>query len=374
MSDYRIVEVQSKRDLRKFVKFPDKLYRNCPYYVPALHSDQIHSLTDVSTAKYCPHKMWMVLRGKTIVGRICAMINPRYNELYKVRRVRFGWFDTINDIEVARLLITTAEAWAGSQGMTEIHGPLYYNTLGKQGMVVEGFDKLPPFNCYYNYSYYPQLIEQLGFVKECDWIQYRMDCQQIPPEKLYRVAGRLMERHKLKEGRVQDFIKDPNLVKKFFHMYSDAFTGNVHNFIPFTEEEIEEEAKSTMSFLKNELCCIIVDEDNEVAAFGIGFPTMSRAFQKAHGRLFPLGWIHILRAMHNISHIDLMLLGAAPKWQNTGISSIFHITMGKQFRENGVYWAITNPQIEDNQAVFVWEKYDQNERYIRRRCYIKPID
>ncbi len=374
MSRYTIHEVLNRRDLRRFVKFPDRLYKDSPYYVPALHSDQIHSLTDVSTAKYCPHRMWTVLDGRKIVGRICAMINPRYNELYSVRRVRFGWFDTIDDIEVARLLISTAEAWAKEQGMTEIHGPLYYNTLGKQGMVVEGFDHMPPFNCYYNYDYYPKLMEQLGFVKECDWIQYHMDCQQMPPEKLDRIAARLMERHNLKEGKIDEFIHDDRLIRKFFHIYSDAFSGNVHNFIPFTEEEIEEEAKSTMGFLKQELCCIIVDEQNEVAAFGIGFPTMSKAFRKAKGRLFPFGWIHILRAMHNIHDIDLMLLGAAPKWQMTGISSVFHVIMAKNFREHGVYWAITNPQIEDNQAAFVWEKYGQHELYIRRRCFIKTIE
>ena len=147
MPDYKIVEVTRKRDIRKFIKFPDDLYRDCPQYVPALHADQMKSLTDVPTLRYCKRKMWMVLDGKKVVGRICGMINPRYNDLYSKKRARFGWFDTIDDFGVAKLLLDTAEDWARSEGMTEIHGPLYYNTLGKQGMLVEGFENIPPFNC-----------------------------------------------------------------------------------------------------------------------------------------------------------------------------------------------------------------------------------
>ena len=152
---YTIREISSKRDIRKFIKFPDRLYRDCPQYVPALHGDQMKSLTSCATLAYCKRKLWMVYDEKgEIVGRISGMINPRYNELYSKKRARFGWFDTIEDIEVARLLLSTAEEWAREEGMTEIHGPLYYNTMGKQGMVVEGFENLPVFNTLYNYSYY----------------------------------------------------------------------------------------------------------------------------------------------------------------------------------------------------------------------------
>ena len=126
MPNYKIIEVTSGRDLRRFIKFPDQLYKDCKQYVPALHVDQKKSLTKVSTLKYCTRKMWMVLDGKKVVGRICGMINPRYNERYGKKRARFGWFDTINDIEVARLLLGTAEAWAKEQGMNEIHGPLQH--------------------------------------------------------------------------------------------------------------------------------------------------------------------------------------------------------------------------------------------------------
>ena len=373
MADYRIIEVRTRRDLGRFIRFPDELYRGCPQYVPALHSDQVNSLTKVSTLSYCRRRMWMVLDGKKVVGRICAMINPRYNDLYQKKRVRFGWFDTINDLEVARLLISTAEAWAREQGMTEIHGPLYYNTLGKQGMLVEGFDNVPPFNCLYNYPYYNDLVTALGFVKECDWVQYRMAADQGVPEKTERVARIVRERYNLHVGSLDRLKKDPEMVKYFFKVYNESFASAVYNFIPFTDEEVQEEAKASLSFVSDKASTILLDENDKLVAFGISFPTISKALQKAKGHMFPFGWIHFLKALNDYETTDLMLNGAVPEWQNKGVSAVYYCDMADKAKKIGNRWAITNPQIETNSAVNIWSSYD-HELYMRRRCYVKPIE
>ena len=372
MERYKVVEVVSKRDLKRFIGFPNELYRNCPQYVPALVSDQVKSLTSVSSAKYCPHKMWMVLDGKKVVGRICGMINPRYNERYGTKRARFGWFDTVNDIEVAGLLLGTAEKWAMENGMTEVHGPLYYNTLGKQGMLVEGYENVPPFNCLYNYPYYNDLLTSLGYAKECDWVQYRLRADQELPDKMIAIAGRLKDRYRLVEGDVDTLKHDKSLVREFFRIYNESFSETVYNFVPFTDEEIEEEANQTIGLLDSRLCCFLLDENREIAAFGVSFPSISRALQKARGSMFPFGWIHFLRALKKFDTVDLMINGAAPKWQNTGVSSVYHNIMSRKYRKAGVKWAITNPQIDTNSASFVWSKYE-NELYMRRRCYLKKL-
>lgn len=372
MPNYRIVEVVSKRDLKKFISFPDKLYKDCSQYVPALHSDQVNSLTKVSTLKYCTRKMWMVLDGKKVVGRICGMINPRYNDLYNKKRARFGWFDTIEDIEVAKLLLGTAEAWAKEQGMNEIHGPLYYNTLGKQGMLVEGFKNIPPFNCLYNFPYYNDFVTALGYEKECDWLQYKMPANKGTTERMEKFAHLLKERYNLHEGNIDELKNNKALVRKFFDVYNKSFAQSVLNFIPFTDEEIEEEANSVMRFLSNKTSSIILDENEELVAFGITFPSISKALQKAKGHLFPFGWYHLLKAMKNYKYVDLMLNGAVPEWQNKGVSAIYHQSMSVKYKESDTEWAISNPQIETNSAVNVWAKYD-NEFYMRRRCYLKSI-
>ena len=372
MPDYKVVEVVSRRDLMKFIKFPDRLYKDCPQYVPALHSDQVKSLTKVSTLSYCKRKMWMVMDGKNVVGRICGMINPRYNALYDKKRARFGWFDTIDDFEVAKLLLGTAEAWAKENGMNEIHGPLYYNTLGKQGMLVEGYENIPPFNCLYNYPYYNDFVTALGYEKECDWVQYKIAADQPLQEKITRIAGLLKQKYNLHEGSLDKLKKDKKMVRYFFDVYNESFAKSVYNFIPFTKEEIDEEASEVLSFVSDKTSSIIFDDKDELVGFGITFPTISRALQKAKGHLFPFGWFHLLRAMRNYETVDLMINGATPKWQNTGVSSIYHCSMSEKYRKVGTKWAITNPQIESNGAVNVWGKYE-HELFMRRRCYLKTI-
>ena len=368
-----IVEVTNRKSLMKFIKFPDELYRDCPQYVPALHSDQVKSLTSVSTLSYCTRKMWIALDGEKVVGRICAMVNPRYNDLYKTRRARFGWFDTINDFEVAKSLISTAEAWAREQGMTQIHGPLYYNTLGKQGMLIEGFENIPPFNCYYNFPYYQDFVERLGYQKECDWVQYRMVADQGIPDKARRVADIVMQRYNLHFADIDKLKRNRAKCREFFRVYNESFAKTVYNFVPFTDEEIEEEIDSVMPFLSNKCSSILFDEKDNVVAFGISFPTISLALQKAKGRMFPFGWIHFLKAMRDFETTDLMINGASPEWQNKGVSAVYYREMADKAVKVGMRWAISNPQIESNSAVNLWKDYER-EPFMRRRCFIKTIE
>jgi len=369
---FKVHEVKNRSDLMRFIKFPDQLYKSCKPYVPALHSTEVFALTKTATLSYCKRRMWLVLDGAKVVGRICAMINPRYNERFGKKRVRFGWFDCINDLEVAKLLIGTAEQWAREEGMTEIHGPLYYNTLGKQGMLVEGYENTPPFNCLYNYPYYNDLMNALGFEKECDWLQYKMVANHGVPEKARRVAKLVEERYNLHFGSLDELKKDPEMVRKFFHVYNESFSDTVYNFIPFTDAEIDEEAKTSMRYISDKASCVLLDEHDEIVAFGISFPSISEALKKARGRLFPFGWIFLKKALKNYEVTDLMVNGAVPEWQNKGVSSVYYREMADKAAKIGNRWAISNPQIESNSAVNIWNSYE-HDPFMRRRCYIKKI-
>lgn len=373
MAEYIVKEVVTKKDLRRFIVFPDELYRGCDSYVPPLHSGQEHELMHSPALEYCTRRMWLALdEAGNVAGRICGIINPRYNAKFGVKRISFGWFDVINDIVPAKLLIDTVSQWAVENGLDEIHGPLQYNTFGRQGMLVEGFDKLSPFTCLYNYPYYVDIMEKLGFVKECDWLQYRMPADQGVDQRMTGIASRMMEKYKLKVADFDALKKDRENFRKFFRAYNECFDGSVYNFVPFTDAEIEDEIDQISSQLNSKLCCVLTDSDGDIAAFGISVPSMSVPMRKAKGKLFPFGWIHILRGMRDFTHIDLILNGATPKWQHTGISSVFHCVMAQKYKENGVKWAIANPQIETNTAVNVWGRYE-NELWLRRRCWIREI-
>lgn len=371
----RIVEVKSRRDLLRFVRFPDSLYAKCPQYVPALHIDQIKTLTKDAALEYCTRKMWMAVdeRGH-VYGRICAIINPRYNERYNKKCCRFGWFDVVEDYDIAQQLIRQAEKWAKSRGMTQIHGPLFYNTLGKQGMLVEGFGNMPQATTIYNYPYYPEFLEKMGFVKECDWVQNKIMQTDATP-RLKNIAERLKERYRLHSEPVENLKKDPARVKQFMQAYSDIFGRSVYNFIPFTEAEMEQEAKMCIPMLRDEYCSVLCDENNEIAGFAICFPSLSEAMRKAKGRLFPFGWYHILKAAKGRGNpvCDLMLIGGAEQWEGKGITAPVHCDLGGRLSSLDIKYGITNPQIETNKAVNVWAGYE-HEPYMRRRCYIKDID
>lgn len=371
-----VKEVTTPKELKVFYKFQNKLYRKCKVYVPSLDRDQKNTLTKDPALNYCIRKLWLAYNedGK-VVGRVQAMINPRYNEYYNKKCIRFGWFDFEEDIEIARALLNKVEEWGKEQGMEKMHGPLFYNTLGKQGMLIEGFDKIPPFNCLYNYEYYPKYMEQLGFEKECDWIQYEMDASQGPPPKLKRLCGILMERYNLKEVDLREIRKDKRLLedlkKKFFKIYNESFK-NVYNFIPLTPEEEKKVGDSYFSLLRRKLTSIIVDQDNDIAAFGLSLPSFSRALIRTRGKLFPFGWFFILMAYIRFNTVDLLLLGASPKWDNKGLSAVFHYKLSSYYKKKRLKRAITNPQIETNNALKVWESYE-HKPFMRRRCWIKEI-
>jgi hypothetical protein len=370
---YTVREVADARGFRQFYQFQNRMYRDCPTYVPSLDSDQKHTLSHSPCLDYCTQKLLLCYdEAGQVAGRCCAIINPRYNELYGTRRMRFGWTDFIEDFEAARALLTAAEDWGQSQGMTEIHGPLGYNTMYKQGLVVEGFDSVPQSNNLYNFPYYKDYLERLGFVKEADWVQYRLEPGQALPEKLHRLAGTLLERYHLQIADIDRLKQRKDLVDKFFRAYNQSFRS-VRNFIPFTEKEIAEEGAEYIGRLSNELSCIVLDSDEDIAAFAICLPSLSQALQKAGGRLFPLGWWHLLRAQRHYDTVDMMLVGVNPKWHDKGLSAILHDRLGHSWQQQGVKWCISNPQYEDNSALKIWESYRQKEFYIRRRVYTKTI-
>ncbi len=369
-----VKEVNTSKEFKAFYQFQNRLYKDCEAYVPTLDADQKSSLRSDPALDYCKRKMFLAYKDGKVVGRIQAIVNPRYNEFYHTKRGRFGWFDFINDMEVAKALMKAASAWLKEQGMEVIHGPLAYNTLGRQGMLIEGFENTPPTNCLYNYPYYPQFMEKMGFEKECDWIQYKLNASQTTPEKLTRLAEILMKRYNLRLLDITKITKDERdvLIKKFFKIYNECFKA-VHNFIPLTEKEIEKTGSAYFKLLKPELTCLVMDENNEVAAFGLCFPSLSEAFKKAKGKLFPFGWYHILKGYKKYNTIDLMMVGSSPAWALKGLSAIYHAQLSGSFIKHNIACAITNPQIDTNTAAIkVWESYD-HEQFMRRRCWIKPL-
>lgn len=370
MSEIVIKEIFSKRDIRSFINFPDQLYRDCPYYVPSIKKDDLFTLKKHPAKSFCSIRLWLAYRGKEIVGRIAGIINHKCNELKDQRRIRFGWFDTIEDPEVARLLFQEVENWGRAENLSEISGPSRFSNMEKQGLLVEGFDVPQSITTEYNYPYYPLFIEEMGFQKEVDYLQYKIKVNPVP-EKIERLYKIIQHKYQIK---VQPFKNNKEMMayaKGFFLSLNDSFE-NIYNFIPLTNEEIDYLIKSNFSFARPDLVSILTDPEDHIVGFAFCVPSLTHALQKCKGRLFPFGWYYISEAFRKSDTVNLILTGTTSEWQQHGIHVIYHKLLNETFIEKGYEYAISNPQLENITAGRIWNKYE-SEFYCRRRCYVKKL-
>lgn len=370
----RIEEVKDKKGFNQFLKFPYKLFKDDKMWVPSLIMDEKTTFNKKKNPalEFCDHKIFLAYRGEEVVGRIVGILNNKANEVWNQKRMRFGWFDYIDDIEVTEALLKAVETWSKEMGMDEVVGPMGFTDMDKEGMMVEGFDVNCPIACYYNPSYYPPLIEKLGYVKEVDWVQYEIPANQPVPEKISKINNLIKAKYNLKivEGLSKKEIVN-QYGKKIFHVVNKSFSG-LFGYVPLNDRQIDFYIRQYFSFIEPRLVCFIVDDKDDVVAFGVSMPSLSNALRKSKGKLFPFGWYHLLKALKDYSYIDLYINGVDPDWQNKGVHSLYYVEMNKRYIELGAKMAIANPQLESNQASQIWEKYE-NRLAIRRRAYIKQI-
>lgn len=375
MNELTIREVSTKKDFHRFLQFPYVLFKDDKMWVPPLILDEKTTFDKRKNPalEFCEYKIFMAYRGDKAVGRIVGIINTKSNSIWKEKRIRFGWFDFVDDNAVCKILLDAVAEWGKSKGMEEIVGPMGFTDMDKEGMVVEGFDVDCPMACYYNPSYYPKHMDMLSYRKEVDWVQYQIPANQPVPEKVHRINEMIKDKYDLKT--VQGLSKKQLAERyglKLFNTLNDAFS-DLFGYVPLNDKQKEFYINQYFPFLDKRLICLVVDKNDDVVAFGISMPSLSNALRKCKGRLFPFGWIHLLKALKNFENIDLYLNGVKPEWQNKGIHSIYYAEMNKQYIKLGSKMAIADPQLETNQAANIWKKYDSRIA-IRRRAYIKTIE
>ena len=372
----QIKEVISKSDLMKFIRFPYTLYKNNPFWVPALDLDEKVSLSRTKNPafEFCTAKYWLAYKDGEIVGRIAGIFNKRANECWKENRVRFGWFDFVDDIEVAETLLKTVENWGKDLGCVEIHGPLGFTDMDREGMLVYGFDQLATYATLYNHEYYPKVIEQLGYNKDVDWIQFEYDIPKERPERLVKMAGLIAKRynlHTLSATKTKQLIK---YAHQIFEVLNQSY-ASLYGFYPLSEKQIELFTKQYIGYVKPEFVSVVLNDKDEVVAFGITMPSLSKAVQKAKGRLLPFGWWDILKSLNNPEILDMYLIAVRPDMQNKGVNAMIFDEIMTNCIKKGVKTNVINPVLEENKKMqLLWEDYQSREPHIRRRCFIKKID
>ncbi len=304
------------------------------------------------------------------MGRIAGIINRRYIEKWGNKYARFGWVDFVDDAEVVKALFDTAEQWARERGMTGIHGPLGFTDMDHEGMLVEGFDELGTLAAIYNHPYYPKRLEEIGYAKDVDWVEFEVKVPKTLPEKAERVEKIVMKKLGVRVLQAKSARQMLPYARDMFHVLNAAFAP-IYAFVPLNEKQIDLYVKQYFSFIRPEFTKIVLDKDDKVAAFVIGMPSLSRALQKARGRLFPFGFVHILLAMRKPKYIDLYLGAVRPDLHNSGTDALLMTELNRSVIAAGIVSVETNIELEDNVAVQNHWKYYDARQHKRRRCYIK---
>ena len=372
MMEIEIRRVTTRKELKKFICFQLELYKNNPYWCPPLIFDELNTLSnDKNPAfEYCKAEYWLAYRDNKIIGRIAGIINNKANQRWNEHFVRFGWIDFIDDINVSSELIKTVTEWGRSKGMTEIQGPLGFTDMDPEGMMVEGFQELSSLSAIYNYPYYPEHLVQLGFTKGVDWVHFDINIPQVIPEKVSRSAVIVKEKYHLRTlnaKKAKDFIP---YTKKMFRMLNVAF-DDLYGYAPIGEKQIDLYIKQYFGFIRPEYVSIVIDDNDDVIAFGVTIPDMTHALQKCKGRLFPFGFLHLYRALRKNDTIHMYLIGVRPDYQGRGALALVYSELHKAYLKNGIVKTTTNAQLENNlKAISIWKNYD-SRIYQRRRCWEK---
>ena len=366
----------TRANLRRFVNFGIGLYDGSPYYVPPLVLDDINTLDPGKNPAFdfCDAAYFMAYRDGKPVGRIAAMINRQINDRFNKKLCRFGWCDFIDDPEVSAALVKAAEDWGRSQGMDRMIGPLGFTDLDREGLLVEGFEELSTMATNYNYPYYVEHIERLGYRKESDWVEFLMEMPDEIPERFNRIADIVKKKYDL---RIKKFTSRKRVKNEYghaiFHLINEAYK-DLYQFSQLTERQIEYYIGIYLDLLNLDLLSLVVDRNDKLVGVGISMPSLSRGLQKSHGKLFPTGWIHLAKGLLGKNdRVDLLLVAVHPDYQNKGVNALFFQDLLRYYIKNGYRYAESNPEMETNSKVqSQWEAFNPRQ-HRRRRSYSKKL-
>ncbi len=369
-----IVEVTNKKLMNAFLNFPYELYKGNPYNVPALRFDEANTLNPKKNPAFdhCEAKYWLAYQNNQVVGRIAGIYHKAYIEKWKNKYLRFGWIDFIEDIEVARALLTTVENWAKEKNLTAVHGPLGFTDLDYEGMLVDGFEERGTMATIYNFPYYPKMLDALGYAKDVDWVEYRVNVPAKTSDKIHKIAELVKKRYQL---HVVKFKKAKDLLpysKQIFQLINETYS-DLYGVVELTDKQIDYYTKMYFSMIKTEFIILIADKNNKLVGVGITMPSLSKALQKAKGSLFPFGFIHLLKALKKNNEADMLLVGIDKAYQGKGVNALVLQQTNEAFNRNGIVIAESNPELEVNTKVqSIWDDFDARQ-HKRRRCFIKQL-
>ncbi|MGK7897988.1 MAG: GTP cyclohydrolase [Xenococcus sp. (in: cyanobacteria)] len=366
-----IEEVHTSQELHKFIIFPFKLYNNSQYWVPPIIREEKSNLNASKNPlfKDIEAHLFVAKSDEEIVGRIAAIIN--WVEVKKLNKpkIRFGWFDFIDNEDVSQLLLDRVQLIGREHGLEYMEGPVGFSNLDRAGMLVMGFEQINNITTHYNYPYFPNHMERLGFSKGLEWVEYRMAVPKEVPDKVRRLSQLVLDRYKLRLLKLKSTSQILTYAKKIFDLVNLSYSS-LESCVPIQPYQIEVYTNKFLKFVNPDFVCLIVDKQDRLVGFSLSMPSFAKAMQKANGRLFPFGFLHLLRAQKNNDVVNLFLIGIDPKYQRKGLTGAIFQDQTETFNKYGLKVMETNPELEENKAVqLLWKNF--NPTLIKRWCTYK---
>lgn len=375
----RIIKVDENDNIAKkaFVKFPIKLYKDCPYYVPSLILDELATLDSKKNPAFemCEMQMFLAYKDSEIVGRLCAIINHKANEVWNAKNGRFGFVDFIDDTKVVDALFKEAEIWLKSKGMDAVVGPCGFSGLDHEGLLIYGFEHVSTMATTYSYPYYKDHIERLGFVKEVDANEYLIPIPEDVPERHKRIATMVAQRYGLKVLKFKGLKQVKPYIHKLFHLLNEAYKP-LYGYTALSDKQIEYYVDKYVPILRWDLVTIIIEEkSDDVIGFGIGMPSLAKGLIKSRGKLFPTGWYHLLKDLKFKNPLaELLLIAISPRYQGKGVNAMIFSDFTPLAHKGGFKFAESNPELEVNDKVnTLWDVFNPELRK-KRRFYKKIFE
>ena len=371
-----IREVVTKKDLKKWVEFPNVLYKGVKAYVPFLTIDEIGTFTKEENPahEYCDTKLLLAYKDGKIVGRIGGIINHAANKKWDQNRIRFTRFDFIDDFEVSKALFDEIVSWGKEKGYTQIIGPIGFHDMDHEGMLIEGFDELNMSITFYNHPYYIEHMQKLGLEKDIDWVEFKLAVPKEVNPKFERLNDFLASKLDF------DFVTytDRKVLEKdayaAFKIVDEAFSV-LYGTVPLTDKVIEKTIKDNLGTINLKYVTCIKDKSGEIIGFALLVPSIAKALKKSNGKLFPFGIFRLLKALNGKNDtLEMFLVAIKPEYQKKGLPVILIKKMLDTCIENGVKYCETGPELETNKNVqSMWRNFDDVRQHKRRRCWIKEI-
>lgn len=372
-----VIKVLTSKQMDAFIHVVDGIYKDCQQYVPDLENE-VRSLFDPRKnpgLEFSDIQPFVAYQNGQPVGRVVAIINRHANEKWNIKCVRFAMIEFIDNLEVSKALLKTVEEWGRSKGMETMQGPLGITDFDKEGMLVEDFDMAGSMNTIYNPEYYPRHMETLGFEKEVDWVQIRINVPEEVPVKYARVAQYAREQLGLRVVKLSNKeIYEKGYGKKVFDLLNEAYS-EIFGFSELSDRQVEVFLDKYLKLIDKQLMPFILNEKDEVIGGAVTMGSMTKAMRKANGKLFPFGWYYLLKALFwkREDNAEMLLVAVRPDYQGLGVNAMFFDDLIPIYNKYGFKWAETGPQLENNVRELTQWKPLKPEYVKRRRCFKKKI-